>query len=254
MYKIYYKKHLGQHFLIDKNIAQKIVKNLSFNEYKTVVEVGPGMGILSYYLIKCCNDLFLIEIDHELVIHLQNNYLNLLHRIIQADFLKWDPKSLGLSCFALIGNFPYNISSQILFRLLDLHQYIPECIGMFQKEVAERIVSNNNKKSYGILSVLIQAFYKVEYLFTVNENVFSPKPKVKSAVIRLSRKNYNINCNKILFFKLVKFAFHKRRKILRNSLKPLCCSKNFYSLPILNKRAEQLSVEDFIKLTNIMNI
>ncbi|XOD67340.1 MAG: 16S rRNA (adenine(1518)-N(6)/adenine(1519)-N(6))-dimethyltransferase RsmA [Flavobacteriales bacterium Tduv] len=254
MYKVQPKKNLGQHFLIDGNITEKIVGCLSFEGYHSVVEVGPGMGVLSRHLLECCDDLFLIEIDGESVVYLQAYYPTLANRIIQTDFLKWNPVPLGLSCFALIGNFPYNISTQILFRLLALRQYIPECVGMFQKEVAERIAAREGSKIYGILSVLMQAFYKVEYLFTVNENVFHPPPRVKSAVIRLRRRLQEPDCNKILFFTLVKTAFNQRRKTLRNALKLLRRSDAFYRLPILDKRAEQLSVNDFIVLTRVAEV
>lgn len=249
MYKVQPKKRLGQHFLTDGNIAEKIVHSLSFEGYRSVIEVGPGMGALSRHLLEYCDDLFLIEIDGESATYLQAHYPTLSDRIIQIDFLNWDPELLGLSCFALIGNFPYNISSQILFRLLALRQYIPECIGMFQKEVAERITAREGNKIYGIFSVLTQAFYEVEYLFTVNENVFYPSPRVKSAVVRFRRRPQEPDCDKTLFFKLVKTAFNHRRKTLRNALKPLHRSGAFYRLPVLDERAEQLSVNDFIALT-----
>ncbi|XOD68952.1 MAG: 16S rRNA (adenine(1518)-N(6)/adenine(1519)-N(6))-dimethyltransferase RsmA [Flavobacteriales bacterium AspAUS03] len=245
------KKRLGQHFLTDGNVAKKIVNSLSFEGYRTVVEVGPGMGVLSCHLLKRCDDLFLVEIDSELVAYLQANQSELSDRIIQGDFLKWDPETRGLSCFALIGNFPYNISSQILFWLLVQRQYVPECVGMFQKEVAERIAAQSGNKIYGILSVLIQAFYEVSFLFTVNEKVFSPPPRIKSAVVRLRRKVHQIDCDEAMFFKLVKAAFNQRRKTLRNALKTLYRSDAFYRLLILDKRAEQLSVEDFIALTRL---
>ncbi|XCI75199.1 MAG: 16S rRNA (adenine(1518)-N(6)/adenine(1519)-N(6))-dimethyltransferase RsmA [Flavobacteriales bacterium] len=251
MNQVRVKKQLGQHFLTDENVAKKIVNSLSFEGYRTVVEVGPGRGVFSRHLLKRCDDLFLVEIDGELVDYLQVNHPDLSDRIIQGDFLKWDPETRGLSCFALIGNFPYNISSQILFWLLAQRQCVPECVGMFQKEVAVRIAAQAGNKVYGILSVLIQAFYEVACLFTVNEKVFSPQPRIKSVVVRLRRKAYRLDCDEAMFFKLVKAAFNQRRKILRNALKTLCRSDVFYRLPILDKRAEQLSVENFIALTRL---
>lgn len=245
------KKYLGQHFLTDNNIAKKIIKSLSFKSYKIVVELGPGKGILSYYLSKICKDFFLIEIDSYLVDLLINYYPSFKDKVFVFDFLKWHPKYFGINCFALVGNFPYNISSQILFKIIFLREFIPECIGMFQRDFAYRIVSKKSNKSYGIISVLVQAFYKVDYLFSVSENVFYPKPKVKSAVIKLTRKKNPPNCNIILFFKIVKTSFNQRRKILKNSLKSLNFSKKFYFNDVLLKRPEDLSINDFINLTNI---
>lgn len=249
MLKIRPKKHLGQHFLTDHNIAEKIVKSLSFQDYSFVVEIGPGMGALTRYLLKHTSNLFLVELDRESVDYLQQEFPSLQEYIIQADFLKWKPL---FSSFALIGNFPYNISSQILFRILEYRHLIPECVGMFQKEVAERIAAKSGNKIYGILSVLVQTFYKVDYLFTVNEQVFSPPPKVKSAVIRLRIKSHMPKLEENIFFKLVKSAFSQRRKTLRNALRSLNLSDSFYEMPILNQRAEQLSVEEFIELSQKM--
>lgn len=240
------KKHLGQHFLTDHNIAKKIVKSLSFQSYSYVVEVGPGMGVLTQYLFRHTSDLFLVELDKEAVSYLQKEFPFMSGRIVQADFLKWKP---SFSPFAVIGNFPYNISSQILFRILEYHDSIPECVGMFQKEVAERIAAQCGSKTYGILSVLLQAFYQVDYLFTVGEQVFSPRPKVKSAVIRLRRKAHMPKLEKQVFFKLVKSAFNQRRKKLRNALKILKLPDSFYKMPLLNQRAEQISVASFIELS-----
>ncbi|WP_185864624.1 16S rRNA (adenine(1518)-N(6)/adenine(1519)-N(6))-dimethyltransferase RsmA [Blattabacterium cuenoti] len=252
------KKKFGQSFLKDKNIAKKIVKSLSFKGYNTVVEIGPGFGILTQYLHLLYSDhkIFLIEIDERLTNFLKQKFPFLENRIIHKNFLKWNPEEIGLNNFAIIGNFPYGISSQILFHILKYHQYIPECIGMFQKEVAERIVSNKGKKSYGILSVLIQTFYDVEYLFSVTKNVFTPVPNVKSAVIYLKKKKENdyISCNKNLFFKCVKTAFNQRRKKLKNSLQLFNNISNFYQIPFLDKRAEELSFKEFIQLTKEIEI
>ncbi|WP_103327688.1 16S rRNA (adenine(1518)-N(6)/adenine(1519)-N(6))-dimethyltransferase RsmA [Bacteroidetes bacterium endosymbiont of Geopemphigus sp.] len=246
MLKIRPKKHLGQHFLTDHNIAEKIFKSLSFRNYSFVVEVGPGTGVLTRYLLKNTSNFFLVELDRESVNYLREEFPSLKEYIVQADFLKWEPL---FSSFALIGNFPYNISSQILFRVLEYRNSIPECVGMFQKEVAERIAAKCGNKIYGILSVLVQTFYEVDYLFTVNEQVFSPPPKVKSAVIRLRRKSHMPKLEEGFFFKLVKSAFNQRRKTLRNALKPLKLSDSFYKIPVLDQRAEQLSVGEFIELS-----
>ncbi|WP_185870670.1 16S rRNA (adenine(1518)-N(6)/adenine(1519)-N(6))-dimethyltransferase RsmA [Blattabacterium cuenoti] len=252
----YNRKKLDQHFLKDKNIAEKIVKNLSFQNYNTVVEIGPGLGILTNYLLNVCSRVFLIEIDEELIFFLKKNFSISNHQIIHKDFLKWNPEEIKLKNFALIGNFPYSISSQILFHILKYNQYIPECIGMFQKEVAERIISHEGKKTYGILSVLVQTFYDVKYLFTVKKHVFFPVPNVQSGVIILKRKEKKIEiCNKDLLFKCVKMAFNQRRKILKNSLEFFIKKiPDFYNLPFLNKRAEQLSVREFLQLTNEIEI
>ncbi|WP_185851846.1 16S rRNA (adenine(1518)-N(6)/adenine(1519)-N(6))-dimethyltransferase RsmA [Blattabacterium cuenoti] len=255
MRSFFYKKKLDQHFLKDKNIAKKIVKNLSFQDYNTVVEIGPGLGILTTYLLSICSKVFLIEIDEELIFFLRKNFSISNNQIIHKDFLKWNPEEINLKNFALIGNFPYSISSQILFHLLKYNQYIPECIGMFQKEVAERIISHEGKKTYGILSVLIQTFYDVKYLFTVKKHVFFPVPNVQSAVLLLKRKKKIKAFNKNILFKCVKMSFNQRRKILKNSLKSFIKKiPNFYNLPFLNKRAEQLSIREFIQLTNEIEI
>lgn len=247
------KKHLGQHFLKDENIAKKIVSSLlNKNGYKTVLEIGPGTGVLTKYLLADKTfEIFAAELDRESVAYLKKTFSELEGKIIEGDFLSMDIASLFKQPLAIIGNFPYNISSQILFKVLENKNQIPEVVGMFQKEVAERITSPPGNKTYGILSVLIQAFYKIEYLFTVNPGVFFPPPKVKSAVIRLSRNNVKqLDCNEELFFKVVKAGFNQRRKTLRNALK----SNPTLELPdlrseIFNKRAEQLSVNDFIELT-----
>ena len=245
------KKHLGQHFLEDESIAQDIADSLSLEGYKDVLEIGPGMGVLTKYLLKKDTTTHVIEIDTESVDYLKNNYLNLADRIIEKDFLKYD---LSLvfddKPFAIIGNFPYNISSQILFKTLELRHQIPEFSGMFQKEVAKRICSKEGSKVYGILSVLTQAFYEAEYLFTVPPTVFNPPPKVDSGVIRLTRKeNYTLPVDEKLFFRVVKTSFNQRRKMLRSSLKSFNLSDSLKEDPIFTMRPEQLSVERFIELT-----
>ncbi len=247
------KKSLGQHFLKDENIARKIVDSLS-GKTTNIIEIGPGMGVLSKYLLSNPEyNIHLIETDVESVTYLKNNFANIKDKITEADFLKYDLHKIFDSSFSIIGNFPYNISSQIFFKILDYNKQIPEVVGMIQKEVAERIASPPGNKKYGILSVLLQAFYNIEYLFTVSNNVFSPPPKVQSAVIRLVRnETKNLNCNEKLFFRVVKTAFNQRRKKLRNALSPLHENKQDFSDELFNKRAEQLSVVDFVKLTNII--
>ncbi len=241
------KKNLGQHFLIDQNIARKIVESLGATA-PIVLEVGPGMGVLTQYLIKRSEfKLHVIEIDRESVEYLKNNFPVLGDNIYFENFLKFDISKVSEANFNIIGNFPYNISSQILFKVLEYRNQIPEVVGMIQKEVAERISSKHGNKTYGITSVLLQAFYNIEYLFTVSEQVFDPPPKVKSAVIRLKRNEVKeLPCNEKLFVKVVKSAFQLRRKMLRNSLKEICSS-----IPekFAEKRPEQLSVNNFIELT-----
>lgn len=248
------KKHLGQHFLTDEHIAEKIADSLSYKGYDHVLEIGPGMGVLTKYLLKKESHIHVIEIDTESVDYLKNNYLHLADRIIEKDFLKYDLKEVfGDRPFAIIGNFPYNISSQILFKTLEMRDQIPEFSGMFQKEVALRICSKEGSKVYGILSVLTQAFYDAEYLFTVPPSVFNPPPKVDSGVLILTRKeNFKLPCNEELFFKVVKTGFQQRRKTLRNSLKSFEISENIKSNPIFDKRPEQLSVQQFIALTQLI--
>lgn len=245
------KKSLGQHFLNDKNIAQKIVNGLTYN--KNVLEIGPGKGILTQYLIeKNCKCLKVIEIDGESVEYLKTNIKIEPENIIFADFLTTDIKSIFEKEFAIIGNFPYNIGSQIFFKVLQNHEQVVEVVCMIQKEVAQRIAEKPGSRVYGILSVLLQTFYDIEYLFTVNEKVFTPPPKVKSAVIKLIRNNRKkLNCDEQLFFNVVKTAFNQRRKTLSNSLKPILNGKKI-DLPIFLKRPEQLSVDEFIELTNII--
>jgi 16S rRNA (adenine1518-N6/adenine1519-N6)-dimethyltransferase len=245
------KKHLGQHFLKDENIAKAIADTLSLQGYNEVLEIGPGMGVLTKYLLEKDTTVFVIEIDTESVAYLEANYPKLHGKIIPKDFLKYNINEVFEGKpFAIIGNFPYNISSQIVFRALELRHQIPEFSGMFQKEVAERICEKKGSKTYGILSVLVQAFYDAEYLFTVSEQVFNPPPKVKSGVLRLRRKeNFGLPCSEKLFFTVVKTAFGQRRKTLRNSLKTLNLSDNLREDTIFDLRPEQLSVEQFIGLT-----
>lgn len=243
------KKRLGQHFLTDQNIAHKIVDSLG-SSIPDVLEIGPGMGVLTQYLLNRSEiNLHVIEIDRDSVAWLQQNFPQLKH-IWSEDFLKSNIAEKFEGNFSIIGNFPYNISSQILFRVLALRNRIPEVVGMVQKEVAERIASKHGNKTYGILSVILQAFYDIEYLFTVSEHVFLPPPKVKSAVIRLKRNNIvALPCSETLFVEVVKAAFNLRRKMLRNSLKAIC-----ENLPdkYADKRPEQLSVNDFIELTTVI--
>lgn len=248
------KKHLGQHFLKDENIAQKIADTLSLDGYKDVLEIGPGMGVLTKYLLEKDITTHVIEIDTESVDYLKNNYLNLADRIYERDFLKYDlTEVFSDRPFAVIGNFPYNISSQIVFKTLEMRDQIPEFSGMFQKEVAKRICSKEGSKIYGILSVLTQAFYDAEYLFTVPPSVFNPPPKVDSGVLLLKRKeNYTLPCDEALFFKVVKTGFQQRRKTLRNSLKTFNLSDNLKANTIFGQRPEQLSVSQFIELTSLI--
>ncbi len=246
------KKHLGQHFLKDEQIAKKIADTLSGIGYKDVLEIGPGMGVLTKHLLNKKFTTHVIEIDTESVEYLKTHYLNLSNRIISKDFLKINLEDyFAEKQIAIIGNFPYNISSQIVFKAIENRHQIPEFSGMFQKEVAQRIAEKEGSKTYGILSVLTQAFYEVEYLFTVPPKVFSPPPKVDSGVIKLTRKkNSTLPVNEKLFFKVVKTAFNQRRKTLRNSLKPMNLSENLREDSIFAKRPEQLSVQEFITLTS----
>ena len=245
------KKYLGQHFLKDENIAQKIADTLTGNGYDTVLEIGPGMGVLTKYLLKKEFTTHVIEIDRESVAYLKTHFINLVGRIISEDFLKIIFKDyFEEEPFAIIGNFPYNISTQIVFKTLENKHQIPELCGMFQKEVAKRIAEKPGSKAYGILSVLTQAFYDAEYLFTVPPNVFNPPPKVDSGVIRLIRKkNYDLPVDEKLFYKVVKTAFNQRRKTMRNSLKSFNLSDKLREDAIFAQRPEQLSVEQFINLT-----
>ena len=244
------KKHLGQHFLKDTTIAQRIVDSLTrHGGYAHVLEIGPGTGVLTQFLVQQPNySLTVIEIDRESVAYLERNYPAL--PILSGDFLKIHLDKHLPDTYAVIGNFPYNISSQIFFRVLDERQHVPEVIGMLQKEVADRLCAPPGNKTYGILSVLLQAYYSVDYLFTVEPHVFHPPPKVRSAVIRLQRNDtQHLPCDETLFRRVVKQGFQNRRKTLRNALKPLNLPVAVQSLPVLNQRAEQLSVDDFVALT-----
>ena len=269
------KKSLGQHFLTDQNIARAIVDSLhsegvSSNDSSPlpVLEIGPGMGVLTQYLLEREDiDLHLVEIDGESVDYLLTHFRGMQGRLMQADFLKLRLEKIFPETFAVIGNFPYNISSQIFFKILDHKERIPEVVCMIQKEVAERIAEKPGTKTYGILSVLLQAWYDIEYLFTVGSGAFAPPPKVQSAVIRLRRNSRtDLGCDETLFKTVVKTAFNQRRKTLRNSLKPLIrakaeregwdsavpslsCHETFVSDPVFDLRPERLSVEDFIALT-----
>jgi len=254
------KKHLGQHFLKDESVAEKIAQTLSLDGYSNVIEIGPGMGVLTKHLLQRDLDLVAMDLDEESIVYLNhsfplehadilknNNRLN----IIEADFLQFDLTQLyGDEQFAITGNFPYNISSQIVFKMLEMRNQVPEFSGMFQKEVAKRICEGPGNKTYGILSVFVQAYYDAEYLFTVPPSVFDPPPKVDSGVLRLTRKKeLNLPCDERLFFKVVKTAFNQRRKTLRNSLKIFNLSDNLKEDTIFDQRPEQLSVADFITLT-----
>ncbi|QRR03938.1 16S rRNA (adenine(1518)-N(6)/adenine(1519)-N(6))-dimethyltransferase RsmA [Dyadobacter sandarakinus] len=249
--KVRAKKHLGQHFLKDISIAERIVGGLSGHDgYKQVLEIGPGMGVLTQFLLKePAYSTFVIEIDTESVAYLKAHYPELTPRILEGDFLKFDTKTVFDAPFAIIGNFPYNISSQIFFRALQIRDQIPEIVCMLQKEVAQRIASPPGNKDYGILSVLLQAFYDIDYLVSVPPGAFDPPPKVQSGVIRLRRnKVQSLACSEKLFFTVVKTAFNQRRKTLRNALKPI---GEFPEHPLLTRRAEQLSVAEFVELTRM---
>ena len=245
------KKHLGQHFLTDQNIARNIVDSLSFEGYKKVLEVGPGMGVLTKFLLEKDSEIYVAEIDQESIVYLKKHYPKLEEQHFVGDFLKINIPEVFNEELAVIGNFPYNISSQILFIIIDNYTLIPEMSGMFQKEVAERTAAKPRTKDYGILSVLVQAYYDVEYLFTVHENVFNPPPKVKSGVIRMTRNQKDgLAGNEILFKQIVKAGFGQRRKKMSNALKVLGIPENMKSHPFLDIRAEELSVADFIAFAN----
>ncbi len=248
------KKYLGQHFLKDEAIAEKIGNTLTFVGYKNVLEIGPGMGVLTKYLIKKNVEVIAMDLDKESIAYLEENYPNKNLKIVEADFLKYDiSKLFGEEQFSITGNFPYNISTQIVFKMLEWKERIPEFTGMFQKEVAQRICEKEGSKAYGILSVLAQAFYDAEYLFTVPPSVFNPPPKVDSGVLRLKRKdNISIACDEKMLYKVVKTAFQQRRKTLRNSLKSFDLSDKIKEDAIFGQRPEQLSVSQFIALTQIL--
>lgn len=249
------KKHLGQHFLTDKNIAEKIVNSLKQKDrYRQILEVGPGMGILSDFLLQKEDlEVYLIDIDVESFEFLRKKYAQIGDRLINGDFLKLNFKDVFAGEFAIIGNFPYNISSQILFKVLENRDQVVEVVGMFQKEVAERCAAKPGTKDYGILSVFLQAWFNVEYLFSVKAGVFNPPPKVLSAVIRLTRNETDkLDCDEKLFWQVVKTAFNQRRKTLRNALSSIINKENMTDEPLLDLRAERLSVDDFVHLTNII--
>ncbi|MDO4981714.1 MAG: 16S rRNA (adenine(1518)-N(6)/adenine(1519)-N(6))-dimethyltransferase RsmA [Prevotellaceae bacterium] len=251
------KKNLGQHFLIDLGIAKRIADTVDAFPDIPVLEVGPGMGVMTQYLVDKPRDLKVVEIDRESVAYLNEHFPRLQQNIIGADFLRMSLDDVfdGRQ-FVLTGNYPYDISSQIFFKMIDNKDLIPCCTGMIQREVALRIASKPGNKAYGILSVLIQAWYDVEYLFTVDETVFNPPPKVKSAVIRMTRnKVTNLGCDEKLFKRLVKTVFNQRRKMLRVSLRQMFAtppSNGFYQQEVMTKRPEQLSVSQFVELTNIV--
>lgn len=250
------KKHLGQHFLTDLNIAKAIADTVDAYPGVPVLEVGPGMGVLTQFLVTKDRDVKVVEIDRESVAYLNENFPSLRDNIIGDDFLRMDLSALfGGGSFVLTGNYPYDISSQIFFKMLDNKDLIPCCTGMIQREVAQRIASGPGNKSYGILSVLIQAWYDVEYLFTVDENVFNPPPKVKSAVIRMTRNDVvDLGCDEKLFKRIVKAVFNQRRKMLRVSLRQvldgLVPSATFWENELMTKRPEQLTIRQFVELTN----
>lgn len=247
------KKFLGQHFLKDLKIAQDIADTVDACPELPILEVGPGMGVLTQFLLPKGRTVKVVELDFESVAYLRENFPALEENIIEDDFLKMHLDRLfDGKPFVLTGNYPYNISSQIFFKMLENKDLIPCCTGMIQKEVAERIAAGPGSKTYGILSVLIQAWYRVEYLFTVHEHVFNPPPKVKSAVIRMTRnETQELGCNEKLFKQVVKTTFNQRRKTLRNSIKPILGKEcPLCADPIFNKRPEQLSVQEFIELTN----
>lgn len=249
------KKHLGQHFLTDKGIASKIVEGLQLTDtYQQVLEVGPGMGILTDFLLQKTNfQTHLIDLDAESVAFLHQKYPDLKERLIHGDFLAMKFEDFFPEQFAIIGNFPYNISSQILFKILEYRQQVVEMVGMFQKEVAIRCAAAPHTKDYGILSVLLQTYYDIEYLFTVKPGTFNPPPKVNSGVIRITRNQVqHLDCNEKLYWRVVKAGFNQRRKTLRNALSVLLPKDQMIEHEYFDKRAEQLSVSDFIRLTQII--
>ncbi|UJP64485.1 16S rRNA (adenine(1518)-N(6)/adenine(1519)-N(6))-dimethyltransferase RsmA [Mongoliitalea daihaiensis] len=251
MDKVKPKKHLGQHFLTDLSIAQRIAEALTGHQgVKKVLEIGPGMGVLTDFLREKDWNLYLVDIDTESIAYLHQKYPDLGEKIIEADYLKKDFAPLMQGDYAVVGNFPYNISSQIFFKILEERKHVTEVVCMLQKEVAARIASPKGNKDYGILSVLLQAFYDIEYLFSVPPGVFNPPPKVNSGVIRLKRNEVaSLDCDEKLFFKVVKQGFATRRKTLRNCMKPFNVSAELNADPVMDKRAEQLDVHEFVRLT-----
>lgn len=251
------KKNLGQHFLTDLNVAKRIADTVDTCPNIPILEIGPGMGVLTQYLVEKHRDVKAVEIDKESVAYLNEAFPILHDNIVGADFLQMNLEDIfSGKQFVLTGNYPYDISSQIFFKMLDNRDLIPCCTGMIQREVALRIAAQPGNKTYGILSVLIQAWYDVEYLFTVDEDVFNPPPKVKSAVIRMTRNNVSkLNCDEILFKRLVKTVFNQRRKMLRVSLRqmiPNKAHKNFYGQDVMTKRPEQLTIAQFVELTKMV--
>lgn len=249
------KKALGQHFLTDQSIAMKIVDSLGRSEVRDVLEIGPGMGVLTQYLLKRDDiDLKLVELDGESVEYLLTHFPGMQGKLYQADYLRLDIHTLFQDKYRVIGNFPYNISSQIFFKILEDKDRVPEVVCMIQKEVAERIAEKPGSKTYGILSVLLQAWYDIDYIVSVGSGAFCPPPKVQSAVIRLRRNSHSsLGCDEKLFKTVVKTAFNQRRKTLRNALKPLLGDSVDSSNPVFDLRAERLSVEDFVSLTNLLS-
>lgn len=248
------KKHLGQHFLTDKNICQKIANQYQKSRgCKKVLEIGPGMGALTEFLLKNDLDVWAMDVDTESIDYLKKNFPALEGKLLEADFLKADLNALlGDEPFSVVGNFPYNISSQILFKCIDFRNQIPEIMGMFQREVAQRVAEPPGSKQYGILSVLLQTYYDIDYCFTVDEHVFDPPPKVKSGVIRCVRNDRDkLPCDEKLFKQLVKMSFNQRRKTIRNSIKPLIKGKGL-DHEFLALRPEVLSVDQFIELTHLV--
>jgi 16S rRNA (adenine1518-N6/adenine1519-N6)-dimethyltransferase len=254
--KVRPKKSLGQHFLHDQHIARKIVDSLETSAGSRVIEIGPGMGVLTKFLAEKKDiDLSLVEIDRDSVAYLKKNYPELKEKIIEGDFLEQDLSALGNGTLAIIGNFPYNISSQIFFRVLEYRSIVSQVVCMLQKEVADRIAAPHGSKTYGILSVLLQAYFDIKFLFKVSPGVFTPPPKVMSAVIRLQRNGIEkLGCDEVLFVQVVKQGFNNRRKTLRNALKNLNLSQEIVKLEIMDKRAEQLSVNSFVELTKAIEI
>ena len=241
------KKNLGQHFLKDKDIAKRIVDSLQNKNLSKVLEIGPGMGVLTQFLLQNSSfETSVVEIDRESVEYLNQHFPEIKDRIISDDFLKLNLHTYFDEPFAIIGNFPYNISSQIFFKVLEYRNQIPEVVGMLQKEVAERLAAGPGSKTYGILSVFLQAYYDIEYLFTVDEDQFIPPPKVKGGVIRITRnQKEHLDCDEKLFKSIVKMAFNQRRKTMRNSLKTMITTDELKANPIFDKRPEQLGVAEF---------
>lgn len=249
------KKSYGQHFLKDEGVARQIAESLTCTDFcPNVLEIGPGKGMLTQFLLEKSFNLHVVEADPDMVCYLEKNFPQLENHLIAADFLKWKPETVfSQSSFALIGNFPYNISSQIVFKMLEYHQQVPEMVGMFQLEMAERIIAPPGTKAYGVISVLTQAYYTGELLFTLEEDAFDPPPKVKSAVIRLTHKEDNtLGCEYRELRIVVKQAFSQRRKMLRNTMKSFIKGDPILEDPLFSRRPEQLSLEEFVSLTNLI--